>query len=387
MKHAILPVLALFALPALAAGCRATPPQAAAKASPVAVTTVRAESTTLASSFEAGGVVRARSTAVVSSRIMAPILDVHVRAGDRVRRGAPLVTLDGREVEANRARATATLASAVETVRAAESEVRTAQASIALARTTHERIRTLHEKRSATPQELDQAVSALETAEAQLGQAEAHLSAARAARDAAQAASDAAAIASSYATLIAPFDGVITERSVDPGTMASPGAGLLTIEDSTAFRLEVSLDEARATQVSTREPVDVHVGDGEFRDRSISGRVSEIARIDSAAHGFLVKIDLPADPALRSGVFGRARFTGPSRQTLVVPATAAIRRGQLTFVFIVDADGRARLQAVSPGAAVRDQIEILAGLHESDLVISNPPPSLSDGTPVSGGRR
>lgn len=387
MKLAILPVLALFALPALAAGCRATPPEPAAETAPVAVSTVRAESTSLASSFEAGGVVRARSVAVVSSRILAPILNVHVRPGDRVRQGAPLVTLDGRDIEANRARAGATLASAGESVRASESEVRTAQASITLARTTHERIRTLHEKRSATPQELDQAVSALETAEGQLGQAEAHLSAARSARDAAQAASDAAAIASSYATLIAPFDGVITERSVDPGTMASPGAGLLTIEDATAFRLEVPLDEARATQVSTREPVDVHVGDGEFRDRSISGRVSEIARIDAAAHGFLVKIDLPADPALRSGVFGRARFTGPSRRTLVVPSTAAIRRGQLTFVFTVDADGRARLQVVSPGAAVREQIEILAGLREADLVIANPPPSLSDGTLVGGGRR
>ena len=364
MKITLARTFALLVLPALATGCGTASEQPPTKAAPVAVSTVRAESTALASSFDAGGIVRARSTAVVSSRIMAPILDVHVRPGDRVRRGDRLITLDSREIDANRARAAA-----------------------ALARTTHERVRGLHEKRSATPQELDQAVSALETADAQLDQAQAHLSAANAARDAAQAASEASTIASSYATLIAPFDGVITVRSVDPGTMASPGAGLLTIEDSTGFRLEVSLDEARATRISTSEPVDVHLGEGGSSDRTIPGRVSEVAQIDPASHSFLVKIDVAADGALRSGLFGRARFTGPSRQTLVVPASAAVRRGQLTFVFTVASDGHARLQAVSPGTAAGDRLEILAGLHEGDLVITDPTPALSDGTPVSGAGR
>lgn len=387
MKITLARTFALLVLPALATGCGTASEQPPTKAAPVAVSTVRAESTALASSFDAGGIVRARSTAVVSSRIMAPILDVHVRPGDRVRRGDRLITLDSREIDANRARAAAALASAGDAVRAAESEVRTARAAIALARTTHERVRGLHEKRSATPQELDQAVSALETADAQLDQAQAHLSAANAARDAAQAASEASTIASSYATLIAPFDGVITVRSVDPGTMASPGAGLLTIEDSTGFRLEVSLDEARATRISTSEPVDVHLGEGGSSDRTIPGRVSEVAQIDPASHSFLVKIDVAADGALRSGLFGRARFTGPSRQTLVVPASAAVRRGQLTFVFTVASDGHARLQAVSPGTAAGDRLEILAGLHEGDLVITDPTPALSDGTPVSGAGR
>ena len=202
-------------------------------------------SAALASSLEAGGVVASRTTAVIASRIMAPVAAVHVRAGDRVRRGAPLVTLDGRELDANRARAIATLASAAESQLAAESELRSAQAALTLARATHDRIRTLHDQRSATPQELDQAVSALDVADAQFKQAQAHRSAANAAHDAARAASDAAGIANSYATLSAPFDGVVTERAVDPGSMANPGTPLVTLEEGTAFRVEVSLDESR----------------------------------------------------------------------------------------------------------------------------------------------
>ncbi|HET9267767.1 MAG TPA: hypothetical protein VFO31_06370, partial [Vicinamibacterales bacterium] len=73
----------------------------------------------------------------MASRMMAPILDVHVRAGDRVRRGAPLVTLDSREVTANRSRATAAFASATEAAHASESDVRSAEAAVVLARATH----------------------------------------------------------------------------------------------------------------------------------------------------------------------------------------------------------------------------------------------------------
>ena len=330
---------------------------------------------------------RARSTAAVASRVMAPILEIHVRPGDRVRRGTPLVTLDSREVAAHRAGAAAALASAVEAAHAAESEVHSAEAAARLARTTHDRMRTLHDRRSATPQELDQAVAALTAADAQLSGARARLAAAGAARDAAQSASEGAAVAASYAVLVAPFDGLITDRSADPGAMATPGVPLLTIEDATAFRLEVALDEARATRVALGQTADVEIGDRTAANYwTGAARVSEVARLDSASHSFLVKLDLAGPPTLRSGVFGRARFAGPTRQTLVVPASAAVRRGQLTFVYTVDAQNRARLQHVSTGAEARDQIEVLAGIREGDRIIANPPVQLSDGAPVSGER-
>lgn len=381
------PLVSIAAALLLSGGC-ASPPEGGQPAPPpLAVSTTTARSVEWTSSFEAGGVVRARGTAAMASRMMAPILEVHVRPGDRVRRGMPLVTLDSREVAANRARAAAALASAVEATHAAESDVASAGAAARLARTTHDRMKTLYDRRSATPQELDQAVAALSAADAQLNGARARLAAGGAARDAAQSASDAAAVAASYAVLVAPFDGLITDRSADPGAMAAPGVPLLTIEDSTAFRLEVALDEARATQVAVGQTVDVEIGDRTAANYWTGpARVSEVARLDSASHSFLVKLDLVGPPLLRSGVFGRARFAGPTRQTLVVPASAAVRRGQLTFVYIVDAQDRARLQHVSAGAEARDQIEVLAGIREGDRVIANPPAQLSDGAPVSGDR-
>ncbi len=384
--HKIIRVIVLVGSATLTGACGESSTPQENTVAPIAVSTAPVTSTALASSIEAGGVVTSRTTAVIASRIMAPVAAVHVRAGDRVRRGAPLVTLDSRELDANRTRAIAMLASAAESQLAAESELRSSQAALTLARATHDRIRTLHEQRSATPQELDQAVSALDVAEAQFKQAQAHRAAANAAHDAARAASDAAGIASSYATLSAPFDGVITERAVDPGSMANAGTPLVTLEENAAFRAEVSLDEARAATVKVGDTVTVALDQESFPD-PLSGRVSEIARVDPAAHSFVVKIDLPAVNALRSGLFARARFTGTPRTTLTVPASAAIRRGQLTFIFTVDGDSRARLRAISPGITDGERLEVLAGLRAHDTVITNPPPALTDGATITGSRQ
>ncbi len=246
----------------------------------------------------------------------------------------------------------------------------------------------LAEKRSATPQELDQATSVVNAAEAQLAGGRARAAAALAARDAAQAAVEAATVATSYAILSAPFDGLVTERSVDPGTMANPGVPMLTIEDPATYRLEVRVDEARAGAIAVGTMADVQWGDGDARSSGwTSARVGEIARIDPAAHSVLVKLDVAGAPGMRSGWFGRARFAAASRQTIAVPTIALVHRGQLTFVFTVDTEHRARLQPVSPGSATRDLTEVLAGLREGDRVIVMPAPSLSDGMRVTGDER
>jgi multidrug efflux pump subunit AcrA (membrane-fusion protein) len=381
-------VVGLLFTASLAAACSAPKPSAS-EAPPVAVSVGAVKVTEVAVPFEAGGIIRARTAATIASRIMAPIAAVHVRPGDRVRRGAALVTLDGRDIQANNARASAALISATETARAAEAETRAAQSSLVLARATHERISSLQAKRSATMQELDQAVAGLTAAEAQHAGADAHSAAANAARDAARAAAESAAINATYTVLTAPFDGVVTERNADPGSMAMPGSPLLTLEEPSAFRLEVQLDEGRAALVALSQGVETALDNTPSgRDAFVRGHVVEIARVDPTSHSFIVKIDVPAASGLRSGLFGRARFAGPVRETLTVPASAVVRRGQLTFAFTVDANGLAHLRPISCGITDGERVEILSGLHEADVVVTSPPPALSDGSHVakSGGR-
>lgn len=377
-----------FALVVMCAGCTSKQPQPVEERAPLTVTLARAGLADVPSRFEAGGIVRASATALIASRVMAPVTHVHVRAGDRVRRGAVLVTLDARELRANGTRAVATSLSASEAARGAEADVRAADSALVLARATHERMATLHAKRSATAEELDHAVAALAAAEAQAAGARARLAAASAAREAAQAGVQSAEIGTTYSVLVAPFDAIVAARATDPGSMATPGTPLLTLEDPSRFRFEAPLDEARAALVAVGQTAEIRFDNSPMpADEWIRGRISEIVQVDPASHSFLVKVDLPPGAWGRSGLFGRARFAGPSRRALIVPGSALVNRGQLTFVYMVDSDGRARLRPISVGPAEDDRVEVLAGVGNGDVIVMNPPASLADGVRVAGVRQ
>ena len=367
-------------------GCASPAPEPATQGASGPVTLSRAVIEDVESSFDAGGVVRPGVTALIASRVMAPITQVHARAGDRVRRGNTLVTLDTGDMQAEKGRAEAASRSAVELARAADADVHSAESALVLARATHDRMAALHARKSATTQELDQAVAGLTAAQAQRASAQSRLAAADAARAAAQASAEAATITATYAVLAAPFDGVVVERHADPGSMAMPGSPLLTLEDPATYRLEVQLDEARASRVTTGQVVSVRLDNAAGRSDGIDGRVTEIARIDPVSHAFLVKVDLPTSATLRSGLFGRARFPGPSRRALTVPSASLIKRGQLTFVYRIDTDMRARLRPISTGTSGRERVEVLAGLSEGDEIVTNPSPLLNDGARVTGGQ-
>src|ERR1019366_10426851 len=166
-------------------------------------------------------------------------------------------------LRANAARAAAALGATRQGVNAAESESRAADAAVTLARATHGRIQGLHARNSATAQELDEAVAALSAADGRAGGAHARVAEAGAALDAAQAASEAASIAVTYATLTAPFDGVVANRVVDPGALAAPAAELLTVEETSAYRLEVRIDGSRASFVRVGAEAQVRLDAGD----------------------------------------------------------------------------------------------------------------------------
>ena len=379
----VAPVILLF----LTAACSSAPTPAAHEAAGPSVTVGAVDTRDWPRFTEAGGTLTSRLTAVVSSRILAPIVAVHVRAGDRVKRGQVVVELDAAESRAQASRSTSSLDAARLAADAAAADVAGAEAALELAAVTHERLRRLHEERSATRQELDQAVAALAAARSRLAAARAGAESAAAAFSASRAAADAGGIVAAYGALSAPFDGVVVERYVDPGTMAAPGVPLLVIEDPQATRLIVTLDASRAAGVAVGGTVDVHVDADDTGGPGVTGRVAEIARVDPGSQSFTVKIDVPSKPGWRSGFFGRARFRGASRQVTTAPAAALLARGQLTFVLVVSNDQVARLRAIRTGDRLDDRVEVLAGLAAGEALIVNPPAGLTDGARVTVGGR
>lgn len=373
-------LIAGLILPACSSGTK-TAPAEPANAIPVSVATIALAD--VADTFEVGGVVQARTTATLMSRILAPIREIRAVPGDRVRAGQVLIVLDDRDLAAQARRARAEGASADQNVTAAVAERQAAEAALALAHSTHARIASLHAKRSATSQELDDATAALRAAEGRAAGAAARAQAAVSGMEGARAASEAAETTETFSRIAAPFDGVVTEKMVEPGNMAAPGLPLIRIEDARGFRLDVHVDESRIGQITPGGTVSVSLDAGPDGGPLVtSGKVTEFSRaVDADARTFLVKIAVPADGGLRSGMFGRARFASRLRRALTVPAGALVRRGQVTSVFVVEKDiARVRLVNVS-------DTEVLAGLSDGDVVIVAPPPALTDGSRVKVGGR
>jgi multidrug resistance efflux pump len=219
------------------AGCSA--PRAAGASvdatDPIAVTIARVAMTDVTRAMDAGGVVQARTTARITARILAPVREVRVSPGDRVRAGQTLIVLDALDLAAGARAARSAALAAKEGANAATAERQSAEAGLTLALASHDRIAGLQAKGSATAQELDEATAALRSAEARVSGAAARALQAASAVEGARAASDQASTTQSFTTIAAPFDGTVTEKMVEPGNMASPGVPLLRLEDTRGF--------------------------------------------------------------------------------------------------------------------------------------------------------
>lgn len=375
---------ALIAVAAtLAAGCGSTGREAGSEPpAPLAVTTVTLAPVDLEQYFEAGGVVTATATATVAARILAPVQDVRVRAGDRVRPGDVLLTLDARAAEARTRQAIAAAEAAEQALVRIRGEQAAAAADHVLASAWHGRVSALRARESATAQEFDEATARLAAAAGRIAASDAAVEEATAQLAVARAAVDAARVEESFTVVRAPFAGTVTERFVDGGALATPGAPLVSLDEDGPRRVDARVDEARVGAVRTGDRVTVMVDTGQG-EQTVAGVVAEVARAVAAdQRAFTVKVSLPATAMPRTGSFARVRFHGDTRRGFVVPAGALRRHGQVTSVFVTEGDV-ARVRLVQVGETTDAGVEVVAGLDAGDLVVVAPGPALVDGRRIS----
>jgi RND family efflux transporter MFP subunit len=329
--------------------------------------------------FEAVGTVAARTVTTVAGRVMGTVMEVRVRAGDRVAAGQTLVTVDARDLEAAQRQAQAGLDEAKGAIPEAESAIAAAQAQLDLARSTLRRMKELYEKRSLSAQEFDEFNARVKVQEAAVAMARARRRQIDDKIRQAEQAVQQSQIARGYAEIKAPFAGLVLARRVEPGALSAPGVPLVDVEQTGNYRLEAIVEESRLGAVKQGAMTTVTV---DAIATPFTGRVVEIApAVDPGSRAFVARIDLPANPALRGGLFGRARFSTGTRQVLAVPRAAVETQGQLQSV-MVEEGGVARARLVSLGAAREETVEVLSGLRAGDRLILPRPAGLIDGAPV-----
>jgi len=282
------------------------------------------------------GTLSARITAQLAPKVAARIMEVKVHAGDVVKTGQVLVTLDERELQARLAQARSALVAAEAQAVRAGAEAR--------------RVRSLFDKEAATQQSLEAAQAAARTAEAQVAEARAGIGAAQS--------------LAAETVLRAPFDGAVVTRQREPGDMALPGTPVLTLQSNQRLRVEAAIPASCAGSVAVGQTLIARVG-----EQRVPVNVEEVApAVDEASRTVLVKAGLEGPAQAQPGAFVWLEQACQRRSALLVPVAAISRSGQLESVRLL-VDGQPRLRQVRIGKLNDGMAEVLSGLKEGDQVL------------------
>ncbi len=303
--------------------------------------------------YETTGRIVPRNHAGVASRIMAEVREIRVKAGDVVKGGDVLALLSSPEIDARVAVAREAMASADRALAMAVNDMK-------LAGRTFARYNELFQAKAVSGQEFDEvrtkrdaSVLRKENAGRSLAMAEARLKEAEAYR--------------TFTVLSAPFDGVVAEKRVDEGSMASPGTVMFVI-DEPVYRIEADVDESlvRYIKKGTIAHVNITVLNVSF-ESSISEIVNDVNRETAT---YRVSLDVPGMYRnLRGGILAVVRFPVAGKTYITVPELAIVKRGALRGVYVINRDGVLRFRLIKTGASGKGMVRVLAGLQANERIV------------------
>lgn len=298
--------------------------------------------------YETSGTVRAKTVSVISSRVMGTVTALMVKEGDRVNAGQTLMTIDDRDM--------------AERVKAADKTLEAAKLNKSLADTTYKRYKEIYDERALTQQEMDQIETQKKVAEAEYERAKAMLAEAQ--------------VSHGFAKITAPTSGIVTEKRIDRGSMATPGTPLLTIEDISSFRVDLNVDERLSGKLKIGTPVDIFI---DSTGQQIKGKITELVpSIDSMSRTFLAKVDI-GGTGLKNGLYARAKISVGTKQAIIIPKAALVEKGQLTGVYAVDEKGVVIYRLVRAGKEYDNNLEVLSGINPKDKIITDGVDRAADG--------
>lgn len=306
------------------------------------------------------GQVTSEQTAAISTRIMGYITRIYVKAGDRVKKGQLLVTINSDDIRARRSQTEAMIAEA--------------EAAYKTAAKDFQRFNALYKEQSASAKEL-------ESVSFQYASARSKLLAARQMRAEANA-------ALSYTNLRAPFDGTITRKLADEGNMANPGMPILTVEKPGRLEVVAPVAESDISRIKTGQTALLNIS---ATGKTLTGSVREINRSAEISGGqYLIKIGISetAKEGLYSGMYASVSIpVGAAKRGneggVWIPLKSIVKSDQLTGVFTVSHDKTALLRWVRLGKVAGDRAEVLSGLGKNEAYIQEAAGKLYNGAQVT----
>jgi RND family efflux transporter MFP subunit len=327
------------------------------KDAPVHVTVATAERQS-AATIQSSGQIVPGETAMISTRMMGFITGIKVKPGDQVQRGQLLVTISNGDIVAKRAQAQAAVAEAEAVLQDAQKD--------------YDRYQKLYKQQSVSQKELENITLNYSSIKAK----------AEAARQMQNEADEMLA----YTKLTAPFAGVVTQKNLDAGSMASPGVSILVVEQSSGFRVNTSVTEADIDLIKVGAVAQVRI---ESIGKTLIGRVSELSPSSQMSGGqYQVKVSISDQDkeGLHSGMYAKVFIEGTGSRlasnNVMIPVSAIVERDQLNGLYTISENQTALLRWVKLGKKQGLQVEVLSGLTSDEKFILSAEGKLYNGVPV-----
>ncbi|WP_210395913.1 efflux RND transporter periplasmic adaptor subunit [Motiliproteus sediminis] len=282
--------------------------------------------------------VQAKQASLISSRLLATINAVHVRAGDMVRAGDLLLELDPRDLQSRLAQS--------------QDQVRVVAARLQEARANRERIEGLFQRKLVAQADLDRVRAEFDSLTAELDSARGRVEEARAAL--------------SYTRIEAPIDGRVIDRLAEPGDTASPGVPLLSIYNPGTLRIEARVREERALALQPQQILKVSVPALQV---TLDATLEELVpSADPGSRSFLVKARIAQDNRLLPGLYAELQVPAGEETLLLIPQQRVARVGQLNLVLVSTPVGPER-RFVRLGGEVGDHSIVLSGVEAGEPLL------------------
>lgn len=293
--------------------------------------------------FSASGQIETEQYANISTRMMEYVSRVHVKVGDKVKKGQLLISINDSDIEAKKAQANAGLTQA--------------ESNLKIAKKDYSRYKKLHEQNSASQKEFDDITTRYEIATAQV--------------EAAKQVQNEIDAMLSYTNIRAPFSGVITSKTVNEGDMAKPGMPLLSLEAPGNYVATAMVPETDIIHIKKGENVEIFI---KSTNQSLHGIVNEVSSSSQNTGGqYLVKISLNNEKNIKlfTGMFVSTNFPIENgvNNNILVPRSALIKRGQLTGIYTVSQSNTAILRWLKIGNSYGNEVEVLTGLSKDEKYI------------------
>ncbi|QZT37158.1 efflux RND transporter periplasmic adaptor subunit [Halosquirtibacter xylanolyticus] len=303
------------------------------------------------------GTISADESADLSTKLMGTIEMLKVKPGDKVKRGALLVKIENKELRASLSTANAALEQVVSKLHLEEKN--------------YGRMTRLLAEESITQGEFDKVSMELQVTKEQLTQAKAQVEKVKSLLMASR--------------IVAPFNGVITNKFVKQGSYATPGHPILSIANTNVYNVVFFLPEDQSMELHEGEVCEVSVRDSSTK---LTATVTHIAATGTYHNGqirVVAKIEEKVSE-LGDGIYATVRLPNMKSQQIVIPKTALVRYGALTGVYKVAENGRALLQWIRLGETYEEKWCVISGLDEGAVIVNNPSVSLRDGDKISTNR-